>query len=76
MRMTEEEIRKQLIGTFAKHLIKQRSYITITSDFTKLPYWKKFNDGWFTYYYNTETGERKFRLDENDVLIEDEYDSY
>jgi hypothetical protein len=28
--------------------------------------WRKFNDGWFTYYYNTETGEKKFRLDANE----------
>lgn len=25
--------------------------------------WKKINDSWFTYYYNTNTGEKKFRLD-------------
>lgn len=73
--MNEEEIKKQLIRTFAKHIIKQRSYVTVTSDFTKLQFWKKFNDGWFTYYYNIETGERKFRLDDNDVLVEDEDDS-
>ena len=35
----------------------------------------QFSDGWFTYYYNIETGERKFRLDDNDVLVEDEDDS-
>lgn len=72
---TKEKIRKHLINAFTKHIIKQRSYITFTSDFKNLQYWKKIDDGWFTYYYNTETGERKFRLDDNDVLIEDEYDS-
>lgn len=29
--------------------------------------WKKFNDGWFTYYVNTETGERKFTLEDDDM---------
>lgn len=24
---------------------------------------RKFNDGWFTYYYDVNTGEKKFRLD-------------
>lgn len=25
--------------------------------------WRKINDGWFTYYYNSNTGEKKFRQD-------------
>lgn len=32
--------------------------------------WRRFYDGWFEYYYNVETGERKFRLDLDDILIE------
>lgn len=31
--------------------------------------WKKFYDGWFEYYYNTATGEKKFKLDEKDLEI-------
>ncbi len=29
--------------------------------------WKKISDGWFTYYINRETGERKLHLDPGDV---------
>ena len=32
--------------------------------------WKKFDDGWFTYYYNIETGERKFELEPGDIEVE------
>jgi hypothetical protein len=32
--------------------------------------WKRFNDGWFEYYYNTVTGEKKFKLDEKDLEIQ------
>ena len=27
------------------------------------------NDGWFTYYVNVETGERKFKLEIGDLLV-------
>ena len=27
------------------------------------------NDGWFTYYVNVKTGEKKFKLDPDDVEI-------
>ena len=32
--------------------------------------WRKFYDGWFEYYYNIETGERKFKLDPGDKLVD------
>ena len=31
--------------------------------------WKRFSDGWFTYYYNIETGEQKFELDDGDIEV-------
>lgn len=31
--------------------------------------WREFYDGWFTFYYNVVTGERKFKLDPGDILI-------
>ena len=31
--------------------------------------WRKFYDGWFEYYYNIETGERKSKLDPDDILL-------
>ena len=32
--------------------------------------WVKTSDGFFTYYRNVKTGERKFRLSEEDVEID------
>lgn len=32
--------------------------------------WREFYDGWFTYFYNVETGERKFKLDPGDILVD------
>ncbi len=29
----------------------------------------KFNDDWFTYYVNTQTGEKKFRLEKGDIEV-------
>ena len=34
----------------------------------------KFNDGYFTYYVNTLTGEKKFELEEGDVEVESNFD--
>ena len=36
----------------------------------------QLSDGWFTYYVNVKTGEKKFRLDEDDVLIESNLDDF
>lgn len=36
----------------------------------------KFSDGWFTYFVNTETGEKKFALDPGDVLVEARQDDF
>lgn len=30
----------------------------------------KFSDGWFTYFVNKYTGEKKIRLGEDDILID------
>lgn len=29
----------------------------------------EWNDGWFTYYINIKTGEKKFKLEEGDKLV-------
>lgn len=34
------------------------------------------SDGWFNYYVNVVTGEKKFRLDENDVCVERDSDDF
>lgn len=31
--------------------------------------WKKYYDGWFEYYYNLDTGEKKFKLDKEDLEV-------
>lgn len=36
----------------------------------------KFSDGWFTYYVNVVTGEKKFSLDKDDVLVESNLDDF
>ncbi len=36
----------------------------------------KFNDGWFTYYVNVETGEKKFELEEGDIEVESNLDDF
>lgn len=36
----------------------------------------KFNDGFFTYYIDKITGEKKFELDKNDVVIDGEFDDF
>lgn len=32
--------------------------------------YRKFDDGWFTYYINIVTGEKKFTLEEGDELVD------
>lgn len=32
--------------------------------------WYKVNDGWFTYFVNKKTGEKKFALEDGDVEVE------
>lgn len=36
----------------------------------------KTSDGWFDYYVNVETGEKKFKLDEYDVCVERKRDDF
>ena len=36
----------------------------------------KFNDGFFTYYVNKATGEKKFTLDEGDVEVDSNLDDF
>jgi len=38
--------------------------------------WYEFNDGWFTYYVNTKTGEKKFKLDDGDNLVSIRFDDF
>ena len=36
----------------------------------------KMSDGFFDFYVNVGTGEKKFKLDENDVLVEANLDDF
>lgn len=36
----------------------------------------KFSDGWFTYYVNVATGEKKFKLDEGDIEVAGKPDDF
>lgn len=36
----------------------------------------KFNDGFFTYYINVDTGEKKFYLDTGDIEVEPKLDDF
>lgn len=36
----------------------------------------EWNDGWFTYYVNQETGEKKFELEEGDELVVPKLDDF
>ena len=38
--------------------------------------WYEINDGWFTYYANKATGEKKFELEDGDILVERELDDF
>ena len=36
----------------------------------------QFSDGWFTYYVNVKTGDKKLTLDKDDVLVESNLDDF
>lgn len=36
----------------------------------------QFSDGWFTYYVNVKTGDKKPTLDKDDVLVESNLDDF
>ena len=36
----------------------------------------KYNDGWFIYFINTETGEKKYNVDDDDEIVDFEYDDF
>lgn len=31
----------------------------------------KFNDGWFSYYVDVDTGKKKFKMDDGDIVLSD-----
>lgn len=61
--MTKEE--RNYIKRVLNDVIQTRSYVT--TEMIIKSAWRKMNDGWFTYFYNTITGERKFKLEDGDL---------
>lgn len=41
-----------------------------------MKHYYKFSDGFFTYYICVETGEKKFELNKNDILVDREFDDF
>ena len=57
-----------------------KGYRDVSDNFVKSPpaqnrYYKE-NDGWFDYFVNADTGEKKFRLDPTDVCVERNLDDF
>ena len=38
--------------------------------------WYKWDDGWFEYYINTNTGEKKLQLEEGDIEVNPNVDDF
>ena len=38
--------------------------------------WYEWNDGWFNYYVNVETGDKKLELEKGDVLVSHPIDDF
>lgn len=38
--------------------------------------WYKWNDGWFEYYINANTGEKKLQLEEGDIEVNPNIDDF
>lgn len=36
----------------------------------------QFSDGWFTYYVNVKTGDKKLALGKDDILVESNLDDF
>lgn len=53
-----------------------RCYLVIVCWRFVLNKYYQINDGWFTYYVNFETGDKKFKLDEDDLLIDHRPDDF
>ena len=54
--------------------VNGREYEVKKFDFEKRNQYYPFNDGWFTFFVNPATGDRKFHLDDGDECIR--YDAF
>lgn len=67
-----EYLHAPLIGYSAEVL---RSYAEHLKEEPPREYYQT-SDGWFDYYVNTETGEKKFHLDKGDILVDANLDEF
>lgn len=54
----------------AKNIVSVGGHNTVSNEYVKMC------DGWFTYYVNKETGEKKIVLDPDDVVVNDKLDDF
>lgn len=61
---------RDMILWIAKRTLSAKDFEDFVNEFTEKAdskIWKEYNDGWFTYFVNKKTGEKKYELDEGDV---------
>ena len=56
--------------------MSSRCYLVVVCWRFVLNTYYQINDGWFTYYVNVETGDKKFKLDKDDILIDHRPDDF
>lgn len=70
-------LRVQLMGYSPKKLRDFAKYLQEREEQSRSEQkYYKASDGWFDFYVNTKTGEKKFKLDDGDILVEREQDDF
>ena len=50
--------------------------LKIYSEVYSVAKYYKYNDGWFIYFINTETGEKKYNIEDDDEIVDFKYDDF
>lgn len=56
--------------------MSNRCYLVVVYWRFVLNRYYQISDGWFTYYVNVETGDKKFKLDKDDILVDHRPDDF